>query len=151
MCFIISHTFSVADWSGLQAGHSSIRTLLTAKPHCCNTCKLWLGIVLLKEAGASMKKMLLGWQPMSLQNLYVPFGFKGPSQMCDFPNPCALTHTAQSQMLSFVLCVDNTQDGPFPFWPEHDVHDFQNNFKPRLVRPGWHGGEAPPHSSEVMG
>ena len=38
---------------------------------------MWLSIVLLKLAGTSKKKTLLGWQHMLLQHLYVPFSING--------------------------------------------------------------------------
>ena len=52
----------------MQAGHTNTQTLLQQS----STCRMCLGIVLLKKAGT-----LSVWQHMLLQNLYVPFSFNG--------------------------------------------------------------------------
>ena len=71
--FIMRHTFSMGDRSGLQAGQSSTRTLLLRSQAVVTRAECGLALSCWNKQGASMKKMLLWWQHVLLQNLYVPF------------------------------------------------------------------------------
>ena len=104
--FIMRHTFSMGDRSGLQAGQSSTRTLLL-RSH---------AVVKRAECGLALSCFYVAWMA-ALQNLY----YLSLSAFTDVKFPMPLI---PSQMLA--LCVHNRD----PLWSGgHDVHIFQKQFE----------------------
>lgn len=63
LLFIMRHTFSVGDRSGLRAGQYTTYTLILRRHAVVTRAECGLAFFfLLKYAGTSLKKTLLGWQ-----------------------------------------------------------------------------------------
>lgn len=80
------HTFSIGDWSGLQAGHASTRTLWLHS-RSCNPGRILFGVILLENAGMSQEKKMSGRQHMLLQNVYITCCINGAFTYGHWHNP----------------------------------------------------------------
>ena len=138
--FIMRHTFSMGDRSGLQAGQSSTRTLLLRSHAVVKRAECGLALSCWNKQGQSMKKTLLGWQHVLLQNLYVPFSINGAFTDVQVPHATG-TNTApyhhRCWLLNFASIT--VRMVLFLFGPEDTTSTFsKNNLKCRLVRPTEH-------------
>ena len=119
LIFMMRHTFSIEDRSGLQAGQSSTHTLCLwshavvtrAEWGLALSCWYRHGVVVLTAANVSPK---FKHKPPSASMV--------PSNICRSPMPWALMHPRASQWLVFALFVGNSLGGLFNLWHvESDV------------------------------
>ena len=89
--FIMRHTFSMGDRSGLQAGQSSTRTLLLRSHAVVKRAECGLALSCWNKQGRPWKRHCLdGSMCCSKTCMYIS-ALMVPSQMCKFPMPLALT------------------------------------------------------------
>ncbi len=108
---MMSHTFSIGDRSG---GQSSTFTLST-KPHCCSTCRMRPGIVLITTMAFPWKTSSW-WQYMSLYNPLYASVVIVPSHTCQSLMPFALMLSYTRQAFALASVADESLDGPFGLW-----------------------------------
>lgn len=117
--FIMCHTFWMGDSSVFLIGHSIVSpNFFLRQNHTIFTCEE-CGLALScwkKQEGAYLKKKMLGWKHVLLQNLHLLSlsALLVPKQMCELPMPWALTiNTHTIADAGSWTCGNKNPSGPF--------------------------------------